>query len=41
VEHFPRIADLLEAEFMEEPNGYLRLTHKGMMIANSIFVQFV
>jgi oxygen-independent coproporphyrinogen-3 oxidase len=41
VEHFPRIADWLEAEFMEETAGYLRLTHQGMMIANSIFVQFV
>jgi oxygen-independent coproporphyrinogen-3 oxidase len=41
VEYFPRIADCLEAEFMEEINGCLRLTHKGMMVANSIFVQFV
>ena len=39
--HFPRIADWLEAEFMEETNGDLHLTRKGMMVANSIFVQFI
>jgi oxygen-independent coproporphyrinogen-3 oxidase len=39
--YFPRIADWLEAELMEEKNGFLRLTHKGMMVANSIFVQFM
>ena len=39
--YFPRIADWLEAELMEEKNGFLRLTDKGMMVANSIFVQFM
>ena len=39
--YFPRIADWLEAELMEEKNGYLRLTHKGMIVANSISVQFI
>jgi oxygen-independent coproporphyrinogen-3 oxidase len=41
VDYFPRLADWLEAAFMEETNGYLRLTRKGMMVANSIFVQFI
>jgi oxygen-independent coproporphyrinogen-3 oxidase len=41
LEYFPQIADWLEAKFIEETNGYLRLTHKGMMLANSIFVQFM
>jgi len=40
-EYFPQILDWLEAEFLEATNGYLRLTHKGMMVANSIFVQFM
>jgi oxygen-independent coproporphyrinogen-3 oxidase len=40
LEHFPRIADWLEGEFLEETNGYLRLTRKGMMVANAIFVEF-
>jgi oxygen-independent coproporphyrinogen-3 oxidase len=40
-EHFPQIADWLEAGLMEETSGYLRLTHRGMMVANSIFVHFM
>jgi oxygen-independent coproporphyrinogen-3 oxidase len=39
--YFPQIADWLEAKFLEETNGYLRLTHKGLLVANSIFVQFM
>jgi oxygen-independent coproporphyrinogen-3 oxidase len=41
VEFFPRMSDWLEGELMEQKNGFLRLTHKGLMVANSIFVQFM
>jgi oxygen-independent coproporphyrinogen-3 oxidase len=41
LEFFPRIADWLDGELMEEKNGFLRLTHKGLIVANSIFVQFM
>jgi putative oxygen-independent coproporphyrinogen III oxidase len=40
-EFFPQIADWLEAELMEESADYLYLTYKGMMVANSIFVQLL
>jgi oxygen-independent coproporphyrinogen-3 oxidase len=40
-EFFPQIKDWLAAELMEERDGFLRLTHTGLMIANSIFVQFM
>jgi oxygen-independent coproporphyrinogen-3 oxidase len=40
MEYFPRIADWLEGEFLEETNGYIRLTRNGMMVANAIFVEF-
>jgi oxygen-independent coproporphyrinogen-3 oxidase len=40
VQHFPRIADWINGEFLEEIDGYLRLTRKGMMVADSIFVEF-
>jgi oxygen-independent coproporphyrinogen-3 oxidase len=41
MEYYPQIADWLEAGLMEETGGFLRLTRKGMMVANSIFVRFV
>lgn len=37
---FPRIATWIEAMLMEEKCGFLRLTRKGLMVANSIFVEF-
>jgi oxygen-independent coproporphyrinogen-3 oxidase len=40
-EFFPRIADWLDGELMEEKSGFLRLTRKGLMVANSIFVQLM
>jgi putative oxygen-independent coproporphyrinogen III oxidase len=40
-EYFPRIADWLEAELLETTKGFLRLTHKGLLVANSIFVEFI
>ena len=30
-----------EAIFLEEQDGYLKLTAKGLMLANSIFVEFM
>jgi putative oxygen-independent coproporphyrinogen III oxidase len=41
VEFFPRIADWLEAKLLENTKGFLRLTHKGLLVANSIFVEFM
>jgi oxygen-independent coproporphyrinogen-3 oxidase len=41
VERYPKIVDWLEAGLMEEDEGYLRLTPRGLMVANSIFVEFV
>jgi hypothetical protein len=35
------VENWLEEELMEEKNEYLRLTNKGMMLADSIFVAFV
>lgn len=40
-EFFPRIKDWLEGDLMEEENGFLRLSPKGLLVANSIFVQFM
>jgi putative oxygen-independent coproporphyrinogen III oxidase len=41
VQFYPRIVDWMEGELMEEKNGRLRLTRKGLMLANSIFVEFI
>jgi oxygen-independent coproporphyrinogen-3 oxidase len=41
VDFFPPIQDWLEGDLIEEKNGFLRLTHKGLMVANSIFVQLM
>jgi oxygen-independent coproporphyrinogen-3 oxidase len=38
---YPQIANWLEGELMEEKNGHLRLTEKGLLLANSIFVEFM
>ncbi len=38
---YPQIASWLESELMEETNGYLRLTRRGLLLANSIFVEFM
>ena len=40
-EYFPRIGDWIEGELLEEQNGLLRLTRRGLMVANAIFVQFM
>jgi oxygen-independent coproporphyrinogen-3 oxidase len=41
VDFYPKIKTWREAELMEEKNGMLRLTAKGLLLANSIFVEFV
>ena len=41
VEFYPKIKTCIEGELMEEKNGHLRLTPKGLMLANSIFVEFM
>jgi putative oxygen-independent coproporphyrinogen III oxidase len=38
---YPQIENWLEGELMEEKNGYLRLTRRGLLLANSIFVEFM
>jgi oxygen-independent coproporphyrinogen-3 oxidase len=38
---FPQINDWIEGDFMKEENGFLRLTPRGLLVANSIFVQFM
>jgi coproporphyrinogen III oxidase-like Fe-S oxidoreductase len=40
-EFYPRIQTWIDGEFLEETKGHLRLTQKGMMVANSIFVYFM
>ena len=40
-EAFPRIKDLIEATLLEVRHGFLRLTKKGLLVANSIFVEFM
>jgi oxygen-independent coproporphyrinogen-3 oxidase len=41
VEFYPKTKTCIEGELMEEKNGHLRLTSKGLMLANSIFVEFM
>ncbi len=41
VEYYPQITDWLDGALIEENRGFLRLTPKGLMVANSIFVQFM
>ena len=40
-EFYPRIASWIDGELMQESGGYLRLTQKGLLLANSIFVEFM
>jgi len=40
-EMYSRIRDWIDADVMEEKRGHLRLTPKGLMLANSIFVEFM
>jgi oxygen-independent coproporphyrinogen-3 oxidase len=41
IEFYPRIRTWIDGKFMEEHKGNLRLTQKGLMLANSIFVEFM
>ena len=38
---YPQIKHWVEGDLMEEKNGYLRLTERGLLLANSIFVEFM
>jgi oxygen-independent coproporphyrinogen-3 oxidase len=38
---FPQIADWLQDGLMEERDGFLSLSRKGLLVANSIFVEFI
>jgi oxygen-independent coproporphyrinogen-3 oxidase len=38
---YPQIENWLEGELMEDKDGHLRLTPKGLLLANSIFVEFM
>jgi oxygen-independent coproporphyrinogen-3 oxidase len=40
-EAFPRIKDLIEGKLLEVKHGFLRLTKKGLLVANSVFVEFM
>lgn len=40
-EFYPQITTWLEGEFLEETNGRVRLTARGFLLANSIFVEFM
>ena len=41
VEFYPQITSWQEGRLIEDKKGFLRLTGKGLMVANSIFVQFM
>ena len=40
-EFCPRIHDFLEEGLMEKRDGRLRLTRRGLLVADAIFVSFV
>ena len=41
VELYPRIRDWIEGDLLEETRNHLKLTSKGLLVANSIFVEFM
>jgi putative oxygen-independent coproporphyrinogen III oxidase len=41
VEFYPQIAEWIEGELIEERRDNLRLTQRGLLLANSIFVDFI
>ena len=41
VEFYPRIRDWIEGDLLEERQGYLKFAAKGLLVANSIFVEFM
>jgi putative oxygen-independent coproporphyrinogen III oxidase len=40
-EFYPKIRDWVDGGLLEERTGHLRLTSKGLLVANSIFVEFM
>jgi oxygen-independent coproporphyrinogen-3 oxidase len=40
-ELFPRIRDWIAGGFLEERRSYLKLTPKGLLVANALFVEFM
>jgi coproporphyrinogen III oxidase-like Fe-S oxidoreductase len=40
-EFYPRIQSWIESDLLERHHGSLRLTVKGLLLANSIFVEFM
>jgi coproporphyrinogen III oxidase-like Fe-S oxidoreductase len=38
---YPQIGLWLEEHLLEELNGFLRFTAKGLLLANSLFVHFM
>lgn len=40
-ELYPQIKDWIEGELLEVKHGYFRLSKNGLMVANSIFVEFM
>jgi putative oxygen-independent coproporphyrinogen III oxidase len=40
-EVFPKISHWIDGELLEENQGFLRFTRKGLLVANSIFVEFM
>jgi putative oxygen-independent coproporphyrinogen III oxidase len=41
VEFYPRIRDWIEADLIDQNRNQLKLTAKGLLVANSIFVEFM
>ena len=41
VEFYPRIRDWMDGDLLEEKRSYLKFTPKGLLVANSIFVEFM
>ena len=41
VEFYPKIRDWIDGNLLEEKQGFLRLTPRGLLLANSIFVHFM
>ena len=38
---YPRIRDWIEGDLLAEEQGFLRLTPKGLLLANSLFIEFI
>ena len=41
IEFYPRIGDWIDGDLLEEKRSYLKFTRKGLLVANSIFVEFM